>query len=140
MIITNDKYNKNFIEDNLQIKRFKSIPINELKNVSNISKILNKLLTDIDNPYIYKRLVDDIYYTISIIKNNKNLKSIKKGLYKLSDTNIDNFNEFLKVNDNLLHNDLFFKRNQKELDNGLKYKGFKQYLHENNQIYFQQII
>ena len=139
MIITNDKYNKNFIEDNLQIKRFKSIPISELKNVSNTSKILNKLLTDIDNSYIYKRLVDDIYYTISIIKNNKNIKSIKKGLYKLSDTNIDNFNEFLKVNDNLLHNDLFFKRNQTELDKGLKYKGFKQYLHENNQIYFQEL-
>ena len=139
MIITNDKYNKNFIEDNLQIKRFKSIPINELKNVSNTSKILNKLLTDIDNPYIYKRLVDDIYYTISIIKNNKNIKSIKKGVYKLSDTNVDNFNEFLKINDNLLHNDLFFKRNKKELDKGLKYNGFKQYLHENNQIYFQEL-
>ena len=139
IIITNDKYNKNFIEDNLQIKRFKSIPISGLNNVENTSKILNKLLTDIDNQYIYKRLVDDIYYKISIIKNNKNIKSIKKGLYKLSDTNIDNFNEFLKVNDNLLHNDLFFKRNQTELDKGLKYKGFKQYLHENNQIYFQEL-
>ena len=29
--------------------------------------------------------------------------------------------------------------NKKELDNGLKYKGFKQYLHENNQIYFQEL-
>ena len=45
---------KNFIDDNLQIKRFKSIPISGLNNVENTSKILNKLITDIDNPIYIK--------------------------------------------------------------------------------------
>ena len=138
-ILINDKYNQNFIGDNLQIKRFKSIPISGLNNVEHSSKILNKLTTDINNPYIYKRLIDDIFYTLSCIKNNKYTSKIKKGLYKLSDANNDSFNEFLTINNLLCHDDLFFKRSQIELDNGLKYKGFKQYFHENNLIYFEEL-
>ena len=138
-ILTNDKYNQYFIEDNLQIKRFKSIPITGLNNVENSSKIINKLTVDINNPYIYKRLIDDIYYTISCIKNNKHTYKIKKGLYKLSESNNKSFNEFLTINNFLCHDDLFFKRNKIELDNGLKYKGFKQYFHENNLIYFEEL-
>ena len=138
-ILINDKYNQNFIADNLQIKRFKSIPISGLNNVEHSSKILNKLTTDINSPYIYKRLIDDIYYTLSCIKNNKHTSKIKKGLYKLSDANNDSFNEFLTINNLLCHDDLFFKRSQSELDNGLKYKGFKQYFHENNLIYFEEL-
>ena len=82
-----------------------------MSNIDKSSKIIEKLIDNIDNSYIYKRLIDDIYYTISIIKNNKNINTIIKKLYKLSDTNVDNFNEFLKINDNLLHNYLFFKQN-----------------------------
>ena len=138
-ILINDKYNQNFVVENLQIKRFKSIPISGLNNVEHSSKILNKLATDINNPYIYKRLIDDIFYTLSCIKNNKHTSKIKKGLYKLSDANNDSFNEFLTINNLLCHDDLFFKRSQSELDNGLKYKGFKQYFHENNLIYFEEL-
>tara|TARA_B110000259_G_scaffold156065_1_gene177414 strand:- start:671 stop:2602 length:1932 start_codon:yes stop_codon:yes gene_type:complete len=138
-ILADDKYNQNFTTDNLQIKRFKSIPISGLNNVEHSSKILNKLTTDINSPYIYKRLIDDIYYTLSCIKNNKHTSKIKKGLYKLSDENNNSFNEFLTINNLLCHDDLFFKRSQIELDNGLKYKGFKQYFHENNLIYFEEL-
>jgi len=139
LILEDDKYNEYFITETLQIKRFKSIPITDMSNIDKSSKIIEKLIDNIDNSYIYKRLIDDIYYTISIIKNNKNINTIRKDLYKLSDTNVDNFNEFLKINDNLLHNDLFFKRKQSELDEGFKYKGFKQYFHENNLIYFEEL-
>jgi hypothetical protein len=138
-IIVDENYNYHFIGDNLQLKRLKSIPITGLNNVENTSKILEKLIEDINDSYIYKRLIDDIYYSISCIKNNKNTYRIRKNTFKLSDNNVDNFNEFILINNFLLHNDLFFKRNKKELDDGLKYKGFKQYFHENNSIYFEEL-
>ena len=135
-ILRNDNYISYYNE--LQIKRLKSIQINGLNNLENSSLILDKLTNDISDPYIYKRLIDDIYFTLSRLKNKfKNYYKIKKGLYKISETNTDSFNEYININDFLLHNDLFFKRNKKELDDNLKYSGFKQYSNEDNIIYFQ---
>ena len=41
------------------------------------------------------------------------------------------------LNEFLLHDDLFFKRNKKDLDENIKYNGFKQYKDEDNMNYFE---
>jgi hypothetical protein len=134
-LLNEDEYYSGFNE--LQLDRLKSIP--NINNIEDISLLIDKLTSDINNSYIYKRLIDDTYYIISRLKNGYKshnvYRDIKKNLYKLSDTNIDSYNEFKNINEFLLHNDLYFKRNQKDLQDNLKYSGFKQY--ENNNIYFE---
>ena len=128
--------------NNLQTKRFKEIIKNipELKSVTNISEIPKKIIEDIDeNNHIYKALIEDIYYTLSRIKNKKFSHSKIRKQWKISDTYQDNFNEYLDVNEFLLHNDLFFPRSKNDLKNNYKYSGFKQYDDEYISIYFEEL-
>ena len=137
-ILRNENYISKYNE--LQLDRFKAIKISGVNNIENSSLILDKLIQDIDDTYIYKRLIDDIFTTLSRLKNKyQRYNHIRKDLYKLSETNIDSFNEYIDINEFLLHDDLYFKRLNKELEDNLKYSGFKQYIHENNNIYFEEL-
>ena len=46
--------------------------ITNLHNIEHSSILLEKLTEDIDDGYIYKRFIDDIYFTISRLKNKYN--------------------------------------------------------------------
>jgi len=140
LILKNDSYLSGFNKH--QILRVKNIlpRIRDLHNIDNISLILNKLIDDIDDNIIYDRFIDDIYYYLSRIKNTyKNYNSIRKGLWKMSDSSVDNFNAYLNANDSLLHNDIFFIRNPKSFDDNTYYSGFKQYKSPEISIYFIEL-
>ena len=136
IILKDDEYITKF--NPLQIKRLKDMKITNLHNIEHSSILLEKLTEDIDDGYIYKRFIDDIYFTISRLKNKyNNYTDIRKNIYKLTDTNVEEFNKYININEFLLHDDLFFKRNKKDLDDNIKYNGFKQYKDEDNINYFE---
>lgn len=139
-ILKNDTYYSKF--NKLQITRIKNLvpKIKDLNNIDNISLILNKLLEDINNNNIYNRFIGDLYYNLSRIKNKyKKYKYIRKGLWKMSDTSNDKFNNYLNMNDSLLHFDQFFIRKKEQFENGTHYSGFKQYDSHESSIYFEEL-
>ena len=137
-ILSDDEYYNKF--NKFQILRLKNLKLSNLNNIQNTHLILDKLTEDINDTYTYKRFVDDIYFTISRLKNKyRSYNLLKKNTYKLNETNINEYNKYIDVNEFLLHNDLFFQRNKSDLTSRKKYSGFKEYNFKNSHIYFQDL-
>ena len=122
----------------LQLARLKSIKLTNLNNIENTHLMIERLTEDINDNYIYKRFIDDMFFTISRLKNKyKTYNQIQKKSFKLSEINTVEYNKYIDVNEFLLHNDLFFQRKKSDLKENKKYSGFKDYSFDNSNIYFE---
>jgi len=148
-IINEDEYYNEY--NKLQLTRLKNIvrktpsfmndPDKDKDKSNNIEKtylLIDRLTEDIQDGYVYKRFIDDMFFTINRLKNKyRTYNLLKRKSFKLSDTNIDEYNKYIDINEFMLHNDLFFQRKKNDLKENKKYSGFKDYKEEENTLYFE---
>ena len=101
---------------------------------TNIPSILYNIISKLSSKNICDKMVDSIYYYVSVLKNTCNgefNKSIREDSWKMSKYKNDMVKNYLSTNLLLRHNDIFFTHTIKNyiLYDGNKeiYNGFNQY-------------
>lgn len=149
-LIQNDMYLQ-FNE--LQKERF-SLKLNRKEKTSlerslgfvpetNILFYLNSILNKLDNKIINDKMINDIFYYLSFLKNtnNGNFNPVikKKKTWKMSESKLEYISDYLSINTFLLHNEIFLRNKIQDFDKGIKYSGFNQYRKDNYYIFFNEL-
>lgn len=109
---------------------------------TNIVFFINKISEKLNDKIVSDRMIHNIFYRISFLKNTQNGNfnaKIHKDDWKMSESKIGNISDYLSINTFLLHNDIFFKNKISEFETGRKYSGFNQYRKKYYNIYFEDL-
>ena len=110
---------------------------------TNILFYLNSILNKLDDKIINDKMINNIFYYLSFLKNtnNGNFNPIikKKNTWKMSESKLEYISDYLSINTFLLHNEIFLRNKIQDFDKGVKYSGFNQYRKNNYHIFFNEL-
>ena len=107
---------------------------------TNIPFFINNILKKLDNKLVSDRMIHNLFYYLSFLKNTPNgdfNTMIENKEWKMSDSKIVYIREYMDINTFLLHEDIFLRNKMKDFDSGRKYSGFNQYRNKDYHIYFK---